>query len=248
MTRDAHQRASDLFLKARGLPAADREAFLAAECGPDADLRAAVDRLLRAATAAPEPFAGLAGDLADLRAGLRAGGGGDPRPSHHDPTVDFAAAAAAADIALTDALPMPDALVGLDPLGPGATVGPYTLVEPLGEGGFGTVYLADQDRPVRRRVALKVLKLGMDTRQVVARFEAERQALALMDHPGIAKVFDAGATATGRPYFAMEYVPAPAHRVLRRPPARRPATGSGCSSGSAGPSSTPTRRASSTAT
>ncbi|MBL9149257.1 MAG: serine/threonine protein kinase [Phycisphaerae bacterium] len=87
---------------------------------------------------------------------------------------------------------------------PGATIGAYRLVERIGEGGFGTVFLAQQDAPVRRTVALKVIKLGMDTRQVVARFEQERQALALMDHPHIAKVLDAGATATGRPYFVME--------------------------------------------
>src|SRR6516225_9280206 len=82
---------------------------------------------------------------------------------------------------------------------PGAAVGPYRLLEPIGEGGFGVVFLAEQAQPVRRKVALKVLKPGMDTRQVVARFEAERQALALMDHPNIAKVFDGGATPSGRP-------------------------------------------------
>jgi non-specific serine/threonine protein kinase/serine/threonine-protein kinase len=86
-------------------------------------------------------------------------------------------------------------------------VGPYRLLQVLGEGGFGVVYLARQERPIRRHVALKLVKPGMDTRQVIARFEAERQALALMDHPGIAQVFEAGATDTGRPYFAMEYVP-----------------------------------------
>ncbi len=85
-------------------------------------------------------------------------------------------------------------------------IGNYKLLERIGEGGFGIVFMAEQERPVRRRVALKIIKLGMDTKQVVARFEAERQALALMDHPGIAKVFDAGATATGRPYFVMELV------------------------------------------
>lgn len=85
-------------------------------------------------------------------------------------------------------------------------IGNYRLLERIGEGGFGIVYAAEQERPVRRRVALKIIKLGMDTRQVVARFEAERQALAMMDHPGIAKVFDAGATPTGRPYFVMEFV------------------------------------------
>src|SRR5439155_14954097 len=80
------------------------------------------------------------------------------------------------------------------------------LLEQIGEGGFGVVYMAEQERPVRRRVALKVLKLGLDTRQVVARFEAERQALALMDHANIAHVFDGGETLSGRPYFVMELV------------------------------------------
>jgi WD40 repeat protein len=90
--------------------------------------------------------------------------------------------------------------------GPGVTVGRYKLLDLIGEGGFGAVYLADQKEPVRRKVALKIIKLGMDTKQVIARFEAERQALAMMDHPSIAKVLDAGATDTGRPYFVMEYV------------------------------------------
>ncbi|HLP83687.1 MAG TPA: serine/threonine-protein kinase, partial [Phycisphaerales bacterium] len=83
-------------------------------------------------------------------------------------------------------------------------IGRYRLLERLGEGGFGVVFAAEQTEPVKRRVALKLIKLGMDTRQVIARFEAERQALAMMDHPSIAKVFDAGATETGRPYFVME--------------------------------------------
>jgi serine/threonine protein kinase/WD40 repeat protein len=89
---------------------------------------------------------------------------------------------------------------------PGTIIGPYKLLEPIGEGGFGVVFMAEQTEPVRRKVALKVLKPGMDTRQVVARFEAERQALAIMDHPHIARVFDGGATASGRPYFVMELV------------------------------------------
>ncbi len=120
--------------------------------------------------------------------------------------------------------------------GPGTRIGRYKLLQQIGEGGFGVVFLAEQEEPVRRRVALKIIKLGMDTKQVVARFEAERQALAMLDHPNIAKVFDAGATAptdlgssgcesaqtspsgsqsrltsaatigVGRPYFVMELV------------------------------------------
>ncbi len=90
--------------------------------------------------------------------------------------------------------------------GTGTLIGPYKLREQIGEGGMGVVYLAEQEKPVRRRVALKIIKPGMDTEQVVARFEAERQALALMDHPSIARVFDAGATDAGRPYFVMELV------------------------------------------
>jgi serine/threonine protein kinase/tetratricopeptide (TPR) repeat protein len=101
--------------------------------------------------------------------------------------------------ASTAALPPPSE-------GPGTIIDRYKLLEKLGEGGFGAVYVAEQREPVRRRLALKIIKLGMDTKQVVARFEAERQALALMDHPNIAKVLDAGATETGRPYFVMELV------------------------------------------
>jgi len=88
----------------------------------------------------------------------------------------------------------------------GDSIGRYKLLEKIGEGGFGVVYRAEQSEPVRRHVALKVIKLGMDTKSIVARFEAERQALALMDHPSIARVFDGGATATGRPFFVMELV------------------------------------------
>ena len=89
---------------------------------------------------------------------------------------------------------------------PGDVIGRYTLIKKIGEGGCGVVYLAEQKEPVRRRVALKVIKLGMDTRAVITRFEAERQALAMMDHPDIARVFDAGATESGRPFFVMEFV------------------------------------------
>src|SRR5438105_7332898 len=88
----------------------------------------------------------------------------------------------------------------------GTVIGPYKLLQQIGEGGMGTVFMAEQQHPVRRKVALKVIKAGMDTRQVIARFEAERQALAMMDHLNIARVLDVGATASGRPYFVMELV------------------------------------------
>ncbi len=97
-------------------------------------------------------------------------------------------------------------LASIVDLGPGDEVGPYTLGDVLGEGGFGVVFRAEQRKPVRRRVALKVVKLGMDTKAVIARFEIERQALALMEHANIARVYDAGATESGRPYFVMELV------------------------------------------
>jgi serine/threonine protein kinase len=104
---------------------------------------------------------------------------------------------------------VPEGTTGPHPLlieGPGTVIGPYKLLQKIGEGGFGVVYMAEQTQPVRRTVALKIIKPGMDTALVIARFESERQALALMDHPHIARVLDAGATASGRPYFVMELV------------------------------------------
>ena len=132
--------------------------------------------------------------------------------------------------------------------GAGTAIGPYKLLQQLGEGGMGTVYMAEQQEPVRRMVALKIIKPGMDSAQVIARFEAERQSLALMDHPNIAKVLDAGSTDAGRPYFVMELVkgvPITDYCDERR---LGPRTGWSCSSKSAGPFSMPIRRASSTAT
>ncbi len=102
----------------------------------------------------------------------------------------------------------PDTVPELAPIAeqPGSVIGPYKLLQQIGEGGMGVVYMAEQAEPVKRRVALKIIKPGMDSRQVIARFETERQALAMMDHPNIAKVLDAGTTDSGRPYFAMELV------------------------------------------
>ncbi|HZJ16998.1 MAG TPA: serine/threonine-protein kinase, partial [Chthoniobacteraceae bacterium] len=97
-------------------------------------------------------------------------------------------------------------LARLKPEEAGERIGPYKLLQQIGEGGFGVVWMAEQEQPVQRRVALKIIKLGMDTEEVIARFEQERQALAMMEHPNIAKVFDAGATPTGRPFFVMELV------------------------------------------
>ena len=132
---------------------------------------------------------------------------------------------------------------------PGDIIGRYKIREKLGEGGCGVVYVAEQSEPVRRRVALKVIKLGMDTRSVIARFEAERQALAMMDHPNIARVLDAGTTDSGRPYFVMELV-----RGIKitdycdQNQSRHRRSASNCSSRFATPSNTPTKRASSIAT
>ena len=89
---------------------------------------------------------------------------------------------------------------------PSETIGPYRLLHKIGEGGMGEVWKAEQQQPLRREVALKLLKAGLDSKSLLARFESERQALALMNHPNIAKVFDAGTTERGRPYFVMEYV------------------------------------------
>jgi serine/threonine protein kinase len=116
----------------------------------------------------------------------------------HDEAGDFLEAPMIDFGATQDGSPLTEA--------PGTVIGPYKLLELIGEGGFGAVYMAEQERPIRRRVALKIIKLGMDTKQVIGRFEAERQALAMMDHPNIAKVFEAGSTERGRPYFAMELV------------------------------------------
>jgi len=122
-----------------------------------------------------------------------------------DPTADLAASPGHAPT--LDRRPLSASMSGEEYReSPGTHIGPYKLVKLIGEGGFGTVFMAEQERPVARTVALKIIKLGMDTRQVVARFEQERQALAMMDHPNIARVVNAGATETGRPYFVMDFV------------------------------------------
>ena len=135
------------------------------------------------------------------------------------------------------------------PKGPGTVIGRYKLLQKIGEGGMGVVYMAEQEEPVRRRVALKIIKLGMDTKQVVARFEAERQALALMDHPNIARVLDGGAHRDGPALLRHGTGPGRAHhRVLRQEQALHPGAPASSSSRSARPSNARIRRASFIAT
>ncbi len=168
---------NEIFAQAIDESSSDRrEAFLKDACGADDDLRGRVDALLRAHEAA---------------SGFLQGAGGADSEATTDRERDVPPA-----ILITEP---GDATLG-------TMIGPYKLREKIGEGGMGVVYVAEQEKPVRRRVALKIIKPGMDTAQVVARFEAERQALAIMDHPSIAKVLDAGATGSGRPYFVMELV------------------------------------------
>jgi WD40 repeat protein len=177
-------RAKSLFLAAFALPgAAERAAYLNRECGADAQLRARVEALLVADEGAgpmPEAVAAFEPDSAATQEAPRPGG----------------------DLAAT-----PPPFRGAHRFVPGQTIGGrYRLLQVLGEGGMGTVYRADQTQPVRRQVALKVVKVGRDSRAVLARFDAERQALAMMDHPNIARVYDGGATEAGQPFFVMELV------------------------------------------
>jgi tetratricopeptide (TPR) repeat protein len=169
-----------IFDAARNLasPAA-RQAFLAQACADDPDLRARIEGLLAAEVAAERFFSEVA-PLVLTASAAREG------------TSTTGAPVAIEERVVTEV--------------PGTRIGRYKLLQRIGEGGGGVVYMAEQEEPVRRRVALKIIKLGMDTKSVIARFEAERQALAMMDHPNIAKVLDAGATDTGRPYFVMELV------------------------------------------
>jgi serine/threonine protein kinase/Flp pilus assembly protein TadD len=167
-----------VFDAARRLPdGPQREAYLRAACDAEPGLRSEVDALLAAYDGAGSFLAPAAAPRNDDSAKR------DLRP---------------------DETQTSERSTGLDAAG--MTIGRYKVLEKIGEGGFGTVYMAEQQQPLRRMVALKIVKAGMDTRQVVARFDQERQALALMDHPHIAKVFDGGETDSGRPYFVMELV------------------------------------------
>lgn len=167
-----------LFELAVAMPPADRAALLDRECHGDGALRARVERLLAAHDAATAVV--------------------DRPPEAPSLSAIAGVPASAADASTQMHVPTGDRV--------DQVIGPYRLLQKLGEGGMGTVWAAEQLRPVKRRVALKLIKRGMDSQRIVARFEAERQALALMDHTSIAKVFDAGTTPDGRPYFAMELV------------------------------------------
>ncbi len=161
------ERLQELFHRASELPPAERPAFLDRECGEDAGLRAAVEKLLAADAPGTPSFGGVVADAA--------------REFVDTATVET----------------------------PGAEIGPFRVLRHLASGGMGEVYLAEQEVPVRRRVALKTIKRGMDTTEILRRFESERHALARMNHPNIARVIDAGRTSDGRPYFAMDYVDGP---------------------------------------
>src|SRR5262245_199459 len=191
---------SPIFDEAVRLPPEQRAAFLDSACGHDATLKADVSKLLEFADRAHDflekPLHSQSGDF--LRRAFEeipadAAAGSDPRAGPAP-----AAGPETADAPTVTSGPPSD--IQAEP------IGPYRPLQKIGEGGMGEVWLAEQTEPVRRKVALKVIKAGMDTRQVIARFEAERQALALMDHPAIARVYDAGATPRGLPYFAMEHV------------------------------------------
>ena len=208
-------RVKEIFLAAVEQKSADaREAYLDRACGDDPALRSQVVILLAAhagasgahgrdvampATTQPTvAHTEAVGPVAEAAEQMgRAGSKTDPgSPSGRDEATIDTASPHEPQLAPQAALVE----------GPGLRVGPYRLLQPIGEGGMGAVFMAEQERPVRRRVALKVIKPGMDSAQVLARFEAERQALALMEHPNIARVFDAGTTDSGRPFFVMELV------------------------------------------
>ena len=164
MSTNSFDQLERLFNAARVLVGEEREAFIAAVCAGDANLRKELESLLKADESADDD-------------------------SFLSPVADLPLSMMYQGESLRD-----------------SQIGPYKLLEPLGEGGMGEVWLAEQKAPIKRQVAFKVIKLGMDTKEVIARFESERQALAVMDHPNIAKVYDAGVTESGRPFFVMELV------------------------------------------
>lgn len=180
---DFARRAESICLEVASLPPAERVLALDRLCGDDLELREHILLILKVRDATR----GFPSSIAEIAAADRAARDVEPQTRGNAGSLHASAA--------------------LRLESPGGRIRHYRLLRLLGEGGFGVVYLAEQDEPVRRRVALKIIKPGMDSRAVIARFEAERQALALMEHPNIARIFEAGATALGRPYFVMEYVP-----------------------------------------
>jgi len=166
----------EIFCAALEFAPEEREAYLERACVDDAELRAGVDRMLSKFPRA-EQFFKNGPTAVDLSEIAELSGFQEQMGSLSNPEAEI-----------------------------GKQIGPYKLLQKIGEGGCGVVYMAEQEKPVRRRVALKIIKLGMDTKSVIARFNAERQALAMMEHPNIARVLDAGATEKGRPYFVMELV------------------------------------------
>ncbi len=225
-------RVREVFFAALELPTEQRPDFMADACGEDADLWAEVVRLL---VANADPDSILVPPLSTLTHAMAAAVTSHPgtvdlpgkatATDASDPDAPISTAIAPGEARPVGATPM---LAGTDPdatsarastapapraarvpTGEGigtAIAGRYTLVEVIGEGGMGAVYRASQTEPVRRQVALKLIKKGMDSRAVLARFDAERQALALMDHPNIARIYDGGLTPAGQPFFVMELV------------------------------------------
>ncbi|NOX99848.1 MAG: serine/threonine protein kinase [Verrucomicrobia bacterium] len=175
--------AKDLFTSAHELEFEERESFLAEACGDDGKLRSEVESMLADAAKADAFFAEGNNATVSMDGSGKTSGKMSTPPVGHGKGNGGSVAEKAGDV-----------------------IGPYKLLEKMGEGSFGVVFMVEQTEPIKRMVALKIIKPGMDTREVITRFEIERQALALMDHPNISKVIDAGTSETGRPYFAMELV------------------------------------------
>ena len=176
-----------LFNQALEYPSDERSDFLASQCGDDLVLRNRIELLLHAHEN-PESFLQEKPGTADHTTVVYDRALGGPKLAEPYQTYD----PGMIELNLTEVL--------------GQTIGPYKILQQIGQGGFGTVFMAEQRVPVKRKVALKILKADMCTREVIIRFEAERQALAMMDHTNIAKILDGGATELGRPYFVMELV------------------------------------------
>ena len=211
----------EIYSAALELEAEEREIFLDQVCRGRPEVRERVVRLLHAHDEVGNLLESPAPELAALEPvaleldattaghpaatpGLDATAASD-LPSPQGSGLDATSAEFEAEVDRKALSPAATVRRGND-LGSGDTVGPYTLLESIGEGGMGTVFVAKQSKPIKRKVAIKLVKAGMDTKQVLARFDAQRQSLALMDHPNIARVVDAGMTEQGRPFFAMEYV------------------------------------------